>query len=156
MVTLPPPQSQQQDLYRHPPYDMYSGHPQHMPYPPMPHDPHGNPQQHPQMNFSQPAPRQRTAIACRYCRRRKVSPDLFLFSSMEFTRIRSAATALTLHPTAVVRIAYVSIKNASLHRSPRRHMLSYPHTPHTLICAIQAGSLHIPMGDQSTHLRVNR
>jgi hypothetical protein len=26
----------------------------------------------PQMNFSQSAPRQRTAIACRYCRRRKV------------------------------------------------------------------------------------
>ncbi|MCJ1475473.1 hypothetical protein MMC13_004136 [Lambiella insularis] len=73
MVTLPPPQSQQQqDLYRHPPYDMYPGHPQHMPYPPNTHDPHGNPQQHPQMNFSQPAPRQRTAIACRYCRRRKI------------------------------------------------------------------------------------
>lgn len=29
----------------------------------------------PQMNFSQSAPRQRTAIACRYCRRRKVSTD---------------------------------------------------------------------------------
>lgn len=73
MVTLPPPQSQQQqDLYRHPPYDMYQGHPQHVPYPPNPHDPHRDPQ-HAQMNFSQPAPRQRTAIACRYCRRRKVS-----------------------------------------------------------------------------------
>lgn len=32
----------------------------------------GGPQQ---MNFSQSAPRQRTAIACRYCRRRKVSTD---------------------------------------------------------------------------------
>ncbi|MCJ1408337.1 hypothetical protein MMC19_002412 [Ptychographa xylographoides] len=76
MVTLPPPQSQQhQDLYRHPGYDMYPAHPQHMPYPPNPHDPHRDPSQHPQMNFSQPAPRQRTAIACRYCRRRKVRED---------------------------------------------------------------------------------
>ncbi|MCJ1228798.1 hypothetical protein MMC12_005461 [Toensbergia leucococca] len=41
---------------------MYSGHPQ---------DPHRGPPQH--MNYSQqPAPRQRTAIACRYCRRRKI------------------------------------------------------------------------------------
>ncbi|MCJ1271621.1 hypothetical protein MMC22_011525 [Lobaria immixta] len=63
MVTLPPPQHQQhQDLYRHPQYDMYPGHPS---------DPHrGGPQQH--MNYNQPAPRQRTAIACRYCRRRKI------------------------------------------------------------------------------------
>jgi hypothetical protein len=28
------------------------------------------------MTFRQPAPRQRTAIACRYCRRRKVSTDI--------------------------------------------------------------------------------
>ena len=66
MVTLPPPQHQPPpDYYRHPPYDMYSGHPQdpHRPGPP----PHHMYAQH------QPAPRQRTAIACRYCRRRKVS-----------------------------------------------------------------------------------
>ena len=64
MVTLPPPQHQQQDFYRHPPpYDMYTGHPQDpMRGPPPPH-----------MYQNQPAPRQRTAIACRYCRRRKVS-----------------------------------------------------------------------------------
>lgn len=64
MVTLPPPQhQQQQDFYRHPPYDMYPAHPQDpMRGPPPPH-----------LYQSQPAPRQRTAIACRYCRRRKVS-----------------------------------------------------------------------------------
>lgn len=32
-----------------------------------------------QMNFSQSAPRQRTAIACRYCRRRKVRGYILLF-----------------------------------------------------------------------------
>ena len=64
MVTLPPPQQQEQAYYRHPqPYEiMYGGHPQ---------DPmRGGPPPH--MYANQPAPRQRTAIACRYCRRRKV------------------------------------------------------------------------------------
>lgn len=62
MVTLQP--QHQQDLYRPlpPPPSMYQGHPQ---------DPYrGGPPQH--LSFGQPAPRQRTAIACRYCRRRKV------------------------------------------------------------------------------------
>ncbi|KAL8670195.1 MAG: hypothetical protein Q9168_005251 [Polycauliona sp. 1 TL-2023] len=65
MVTLPPPQHQPPpDYYRHPQYDMYPPHPQdpHRPGPP----PHHMYAQH------QPAPRQRTAIACRYCRRRKI------------------------------------------------------------------------------------
>ncbi|MCJ1336603.1 hypothetical protein MMC09_001881 [Bachmanniomyces sp. S44760] len=71
MVTLPPPQAQQHpDLYRHPTYDMYPQHPHHAPYPPHPQDPHRD-QPGPHM-FNQPAPRQRTAIACRYCRRRKI------------------------------------------------------------------------------------
>ncbi|CAF9912440.1 MAG: hypothetical protein HETSPECPRED_000939 [Heterodermia speciosa] len=63
MVTLPPPQHQEQGYYRHPPpYDMYGGHPQDpMRGPPPPH-----------LYANQPAPRQRTAIACRYCRRRKI------------------------------------------------------------------------------------
>ena len=71
MLTLPPPsQMPQQDPYRdHPPqYDMYQGQPGQMPYPT---GPHPNSQQQP-VSFAQPAPRQRTAIACRYCRRRKV------------------------------------------------------------------------------------
>ncbi|KAL8661988.1 MAG: hypothetical protein Q9202_005114 [Teloschistes flavicans] len=66
MVTLPPPQHPPPpDYYRHPPYDMYPAHPQ---------DPHrGPPPPHHMYPQHQPAPRQRTAIACRYCRRRKVS-----------------------------------------------------------------------------------
>ncbi|KAK3169064.1 hypothetical protein OEA41_005512 [Lepraria neglecta] len=64
MVTLPPPQHAQHHQHpgMYPPHDMYA------PYPP---DPRGVPPQH--MAYqSQPAPRQRTAIACRYCRRRKI------------------------------------------------------------------------------------
>ncbi|KAK7549276.1 hypothetical protein IWX49DRAFT_500704 [Phyllosticta citricarpa] len=69
---LPPPTDprpdmtslQQQQPYRLPaPHSMYPGHPAPPdPYRPPPH----MYQQH------QPAPRQRTAIACRYCRRRKI------------------------------------------------------------------------------------
>ncbi|KAF1348800.1 hypothetical protein BDV97DRAFT_399349 [Delphinella strobiligena] len=56
MTTLQP---QHPDQYRSlPPPPMY-GHPQYHPQPPLPYPP-------------QPAPRQRTAIACRYCRRRKI------------------------------------------------------------------------------------
>ncbi|GAM89608.1 hypothetical protein ANO11243_076470 [Dothideomycetidae sp. 11243] len=62
----PPPnmatmQPQHPDQYRSlpPPGAMYSHSPYH-PQPQMPYAPH------------QPAPRQRTAIACRYCRRRKI------------------------------------------------------------------------------------
>lgn len=64
MVTLPPPQQGHPDMrYAMQPHDMYS------PYGPP--DPRTMGQPH--MGYqSQPAPRQRTAIACRYCRRRKV------------------------------------------------------------------------------------
>ena len=64
MVTLPPPQQGHPDMrYGIPPHEMYS------PYGPP--DPRAMGQPH--MSYqSQPAPRQRTAIACRYCRRRKV------------------------------------------------------------------------------------
>lgn len=67
MMSLPPPPMQQQDLYRthhmqgHP-QDMYSQYAGPLQYPP----------QQQGVGFGQPAPRQRTAIACRYCRRRKV------------------------------------------------------------------------------------
>lgn len=63
MVTLPPPQHQQ-----HPHPGMYPPHDMYAQYPP---DPRGPPPPHMQYQ-AQPAPRQRTAIACRYCRRRKV------------------------------------------------------------------------------------
>jgi hypothetical protein len=65
----PDPRAYQQDPYRAPPgpyrddrayqQDYGRGGPQHM-------------------AFSQSAPRQRTAIACRYCRRRKVSKSILL------------------------------------------------------------------------------
>lgn len=61
MVTLPPPQHEQL------PEMVYGHHPNFGMYP---QDVNRGPQQH--MNYNQPAPRQRTAIACRYCRRRKV------------------------------------------------------------------------------------
>jgi hypothetical protein len=35
------------------------------------------------MAFSQSAPRQRTAIACRYCRRRKVRNGYFCFKGFQ-------------------------------------------------------------------------
>lgn len=83
MVTLQP--QHQQDLYPlPPPRSMYQGHPQ---------DPYrGGPPQH--INFNQPAPRQRTAIACRYCRRRKVNrprsyvPPLPLSGRLTIHKIR--------------------------------------------------------------------
>lgn len=55
-----------QDPYRQPPPGQYRDDRAQYDYA------RGGPQQ---MNFSQSAPRQRTAIACRYCRRRKVSTD---------------------------------------------------------------------------------
>ncbi|KAF2083166.1 hypothetical protein K490DRAFT_60725 [Saccharata proteae CBS 121410] len=70
---LPPPPSdprsdmtslQQQQPYRLPaPHQMYPG--------PPPPDPYRQPPPH-MYQQHQPAPRQRTAIACRYCRRRKI------------------------------------------------------------------------------------
>ena len=72
MVTLQP--QHQQDLYPlPPPRSMYQG---------LPQDPYrGGPPQH--MSFNQPAPRQRTAIACRYCRRRKVDHPLLTDRSVK-------------------------------------------------------------------------
>lgn len=111
MVTLPPPQSHQQDhMYRHPgPYDMYQGHQQPLPYPQHPHD-----SQQPQVGFNQPAPRQRTAIACRYCRRRKVRlhrrapipsltpsdpmPRLRRFSRRPLHELQPISSRMHLHP----------------------------------------------------------
>lgn len=59
-------------MYRLPPQDMYR---------PSAQDPYRGPsttqqQQQQHLAFNQPAPRQRTAIACRYCRRRKVRAAL--------------------------------------------------------------------------------
>ncbi|MCJ1308742.1 hypothetical protein MMC25_002396 [Agyrium rufum] len=65
------PHAQHHEMYPYSPYAPNTGPPSHMPYPPQ-HAQHRDPQQPPHMNFpNTPAPRQRTAIACRYCRRRK-------------------------------------------------------------------------------------
>ena len=122
MVTLPPPQHQQnQDLYRHPTYDMYPGHPQ---------DPHrGGPQSH--MNYNQPAPRQRTAIACRYCRRRKVSANWNHWISRMLTiSNRFAVPASKRLMMVVAQIANASSKSAFLLRFPLRRKLLCLLTPH--------------------------
>ena len=63
----PDPRAYQPDPYRNAPPGAYRDD---RAYPD--HYGRGGPQQ---MAFSQSAPRQRTAIACRYCRRRKVSTD---------------------------------------------------------------------------------
>jgi hypothetical protein len=89
------------------------------------------------MAFSQSAPRQRTAIACRYCRRRKVSNFAlggFAFWTSGFLRKtpkttclsrslylqcdRFAAQVLIRIPRDAVQIASVSSKNAFSPRSP--------------------------------------
>lgn len=72
----PPPPANGQYAYPAPPQG-YASDPRdprdNRGYQPPPYDPRNQPQgQYPQ----QPAPRQRTAIACRYCRRRKVSGPL--------------------------------------------------------------------------------
>jgi hypothetical protein len=80
----PDPRAYQQDVYRHQagPYrddrggyqqDYGRGGPQHM-------------------AFSQSAPRQRTAIACRYCRRRKVSANYMFLESTKIAPFRSFRT----------------------------------------------------------------
>ena len=73
MATLPPPSHLQQQ-------DSYAAHSNYAVYPPHAHAqmPYLHTAQaaasssQPQSFPTQPAPRQRTAIACRYCRRRKV------------------------------------------------------------------------------------
>jgi len=125
MVTLPPPQhQQQQDFYRHPPqYDMYPGHPQDpMRGPPPPH-----------LYQSQPAPRQRTAIACRYCRRRKVSRRRSCQCRRVLTIDRSVVPGSMHQKTDVARIVNASSRNVSSHRSPHRRKPSYPRIRHTPI-----------------------
>ena len=120
MVTLPPPQHQHHpppDLYRPPMYDMYVGHPQDPHRPPPPHI----------MYQNQPAPRQRTAIACRYCRRRKVSLHNML--PIVANQYRSAVRDSRLPRTVDVRIASASSKNVSSPRYHPRLKLLYQHTP---------------------------
>ena len=155
MVTLPPPQSHlQQEMYRpHNSYDMYQGPPPHQqqqppPPPPPPHQQMPYPQQHPNnVGFNQPAPRQRTAIACRYCRRRKVAAPLSVMPSRKLLsshasrgRHRSDATASTPPPTAAAPTACASTRSASSHPCRRRRTPSCPPTPPTRTCATRAAA----------------
>ncbi|KAI9828306.1 MAG: hypothetical protein M1832_002734 [Thelocarpon impressellum] len=119
MATLPP----QSDLYRNPgPQDPYRGPPP---------DHYRGPPQH--MTFNQPAPRQRTAIACRYCRRRKIRCSGFESSEdgrctncqrfhqeCIFTPVSSQAQAFVPAHTA-----YPQLRNAGLDRAHP----GYPQNP---------------------------
>ncbi|KAI9721271.1 MAG: hypothetical protein M1812_002433 [Candelaria pacifica] len=121
MVTLPP----QPDIYRLPsPHDAYRGHPQ---------DPYRGQPQH--MNYNQPAPRQRTAIACRYCRRRKIRCSGFESSEdgrctncqrfqqeCMFTPVSSQAQAFVPAHTA-----YPHLRNSGASSSRGRPL--YPQNP---------------------------
>jgi hypothetical protein len=95
--SLPPPQ-----MYGHAPPGHYQ---QPLPYPP------------------QPAPRQRTAIACRYCRRRKVCFPRPNLAVLLLTHARFDALDLISPRMVVVPTASVSHRNVSLHPSQhnRRH-----------------------------------
>ncbi|KAL8680027.1 MAG: hypothetical protein Q9186_003745 [Xanthomendoza sp. 1 TL-2023] len=114
MVTLPPPQHQPPpDYYRHPGYDMYPPHPQ---------DPRGGPPPpHHMYAQHQPAPRQRTAIACRYCRRRKIrcsgfeaSEDGRCTNCQRFQQ-ECIFTPVSAHTSAFVpaHTAYPHLRNAA-------------------------------------------
>ena len=114
--------------YAMPPHDMYS------PYGPP--DPRTMGQPH--MSYqSQPAPRQRTAIACRYCRRRKVRQEAgFQRLGVMLMWYRFVAPASKHQTTVDVPIANASSKNASSHRSPPKPKPLYRPTLRTHIFAI--------------------
>ena len=132
MINLPPPPHQQ-----HPHPDMY-GMRQHDMYAPYPPDPRGIPPPH--MAYqSQPAPRQRTAIACRYCRRRKVrfTKNTSLLSQLHLlTRGRFVVQGSRLQMMDVVPTVSDSSKSASSHQSPHRHKPLCRPIPHTRTCVI--------------------
>lgn len=150
MINLPPPQHQQHphpDMYGMRPHDMYA------PYPP---DPRGIPPPH--MGYqSQPAPRQRTAIACRYCRRRKV----------RFTHSHLGMRQALIDPRFAVQVlkhpmmdaaptASVSSKNVSSHQSLPRHKPLCQPTQHIHIFAT-LGQCHLNVvEDQSILSRGSR
>lgn len=102
------------------------------------------------MAFSQTAPRQRTAIACRYCRRRKVSrlaPLNISHSDIHLQREEMKKCASLINhrfvvpasikiPKEDVRIARNSNKIVSLLPSPRKRKLLFQHMRFTQVCAI--------------------
>jgi hypothetical protein len=115
-----------------------------------PHDPYrGQPPPPPNYMASHhqpPAPRQRTAIACRYCRRRKVELPPSPSQAIADVSPRFAAPASRPPTTAAAPTACASTRTASSRPSrPRRRPLS-PLTPSgaewaTLLpCTVRMGS----------------
>ncbi|KAL8950324.1 MAG: hypothetical protein Q9222_003629 [Ikaeria aurantiellina] len=151
MVTLPPPGHQPPpDYYRHPPYDMYPGHPQD-PHrgPPPPHHmyAHHNPQ---------PAPRQRTAIACRYCRRRKIrcsgfeaSEDGRCTNCQRFQQ-ECIFTPVSAHASAFVpaHTAYPHLRNAPIPQRGGGRPLYPQQGPPPAIYGAHGQPLGMPMPGQ--------
>ncbi|KAL8654626.1 MAG: hypothetical protein Q9210_001383 [Variospora velana] len=149
MVTLPPPQHQPPpDYYRHLPYDMYPGHPQ---------DPHrGPPPPHHMYQQHQPAPRQRTAIACRYCRRRKIrcsgfeaSEDGRCTNCQRFQQ-ECIFTPVSSHASAFVpaHTAYPHLRNAAPMPQQRGGRPLYPQGPPPAIYGAHGQPLGMPMPGQ--------
>ncbi|MCJ1326936.1 hypothetical protein MMC10_003602 [Thelotrema lepadinum] len=158
MATMPqPPAHTQQDLYRpHNSYDMYQNPPPQMSYPP-PGSQQGQGQ--PQVSFNQPAPRQRTAIACRYCRRRKIrchgfdsSPDgrctncLRFHQECIFTPVSSQA-----HAFVPAHTAYPHLRNTgSIQTGPDGRPLYGQGQPGPVLYGAHGQPLG-PVGQQQNH-----
>lgn len=100
----------------------------HTMYGPPPPGYHPGPMQYPQ---SQPAPRQRTAIACRYCRRRKVRAFAFpkIDKALIDCLLRSAALDSISQKMGGAQTVSAFRKSVSSRQSLRRHRLSYLRTP---------------------------
>ncbi|KAI9670798.1 MAG: hypothetical protein M1829_004687 [Trizodia sp. TS-e1964] len=127
MVTLPPPQ----DLYHLPsPQDPYRPGP--------PQDAYRQASSH--LQFNQPAPRQRTAIACRYCRRRKIRCSGFESSEdgrctnchrftqeCIFTPVSSQAQAFVPAHTAYPHLRNSGIPSRARQLQPQNPMLYGAH-----------------------------
>ncbi|RAO64965.1 uncharacterized protein BHQ10_000977 [Talaromyces amestolkiae] len=104
------------------------------PYHRLPPPPAPGPYQRPPDMYAQPppgsqvvyqaaAPRQRTAIACRYCRRRK---------TYRFVVPVSRAPLMDAAPTV-----FDSTRNACSHRCPRKRKPSFPPMQPTLTCCVR-------------------
>lgn len=120
----PDPRGYQQPPYREPPPGAYRDD---RGYPPQDYG-RGAPQH---MAFSQSAPRQRTAIACRYCRRRKVSTKLhsapwasFQHNVSRLGRMKSKSKQANMISPLLPTDSLLRLRS-----KPRRTMLQLPALP---------------------------
>lgn len=170
----PPPPDQDRAYYPSPQYpppaNMAAIHPQaqghdayRLPPPPAAYrpDPYGQQPPAQVVHYQAAAPRQRTAIACRYCRRRKVrakkgfNPDIstrgldFMDHGSQIFGLdfadkchrqlfRSVALDSRTTPRVAVPTAPDSTRSACSLQSPRRPRPSSPHKSPTLIYAINS------------------